>query len=181
MALGHRLNFCQGRTMRSSLAAFNVMQAGHQLVVLEVESSETCDSGMSEEAELHWREDRAAALARCAGVKHIFQRTARDSPDVTFLTLEARLHAACSPRVVAAISAAAGILHVVPASCACASHLFLLTEPAGREESAHTVVKFPQIVSSLGITLRCFVPVYLSSVRGVLGCGWHPQAGVDER
>ena len=70
-------------------------QAGHQLVVLEVESSETCDSGIGEEADLHWREDRAAALARCAGVKHVFQRTARDSPDVTFLTLEARPRAAC--------------------------------------------------------------------------------------
>ena len=58
--------------------------------MLEVESSETCDSGLGEEPELHWREDRAAALARCAGVKHVLQRTARDSPDVRFLTLEAR-------------------------------------------------------------------------------------------
>ena len=65
-------------------------QAGHQLVVLEVESSETCDSGRGEEPELHWREDKTAALARCAGVNPVFQRTARDSPDVIFLTLEAR-------------------------------------------------------------------------------------------
>ena len=87
--------------MRCSFILCDAMQAGHQLVVLEVESSETCDSGMGEEAELHWREDRAAALARCAGVKHVFQRTARDSPDVTFLTLEARPRAACSPIAVA--------------------------------------------------------------------------------
>ncbi|KAK9822253.1 hypothetical protein WJX81_007291 [Elliptochloris bilobata] len=66
-----------------------LQQAGHQLVVLDVESSDTCDSGLGEEPELHWREDRVAALERCAGVKHVFQRTARDSPDVTFLTLEA--------------------------------------------------------------------------------------------
>lgn len=57
-------------------------------MVLEVESSEHCDTGLAEEAELHWKEDKQAALAPCSGLKHLLQRTARDCPDVTFLTLE---------------------------------------------------------------------------------------------
>eukprot|EP00884_Botryococcus_braunii_P011284 jgi/Botrbrau1/20156/Bobra.0173s0057.1 len=64
-------------------------QAGHKLVVLEVESTTQCDSGLSEEAELQWKEDREAAMDRCKNVKHVFQRVARDSPDVIFLQLEA--------------------------------------------------------------------------------------------
>lgn len=64
-------------------------QAGHKLVVLEVESTTQCDSGLSEEAELQWKEDRLAALDRCKNIKHVFQRVARDSPDVIFLQLEA--------------------------------------------------------------------------------------------
>ena len=64
------------------------MQAGEQLVVLEIESTSTCDSGLEAEAELHWEQDKRAALSRCANLKHVFQRTARDCPDVTFLTLE---------------------------------------------------------------------------------------------
>jgi hypothetical protein len=66
-----------------------VLQAGHQLVVLEVESSSQCESGLGPEAELHWEEDKKAALSRCANLKHSFARTARDCPDVLFLTLEA--------------------------------------------------------------------------------------------
>ncbi|CAL5227154.1 g10067 [Coccomyxa viridis] len=64
-------------------------EAEHKLVVLEIESSQTCDSGLSEEAEVHWEEDKKLKLARCSNLKHTFQRTARDCPDVKFLMLEA--------------------------------------------------------------------------------------------
>ncbi|KAK9916781.1 hypothetical protein WJX75_006936 [Coccomyxa subellipsoidea] len=63
-------------------------KAGHELVVLEVESHQMCQSGLGPEAELHWEEDKKASLSRCANLKHVFARTARDCPDVTFLTLE---------------------------------------------------------------------------------------------
>ncbi len=53
-----------------------------------MESTTQCDSGLAEEAELQWREERMAALDRCKNVKHVFQRVARDSPDVIFLQLE---------------------------------------------------------------------------------------------
>ena len=56
--------------------------------MLEVESSNTCDTGVAEEAEVHWEEDKQAKLARCSNLKHTFQRTARDCPDVKFLLLE---------------------------------------------------------------------------------------------
>ncbi len=64
------------------------MQAEHKLVVLEIESSSTCDTGLAEEAEVHWEEDKKAKLARFSHLKHTFQRTARDCPDVKFLMLE---------------------------------------------------------------------------------------------
>lgn len=65
-------------------------------MVLEVESQELCQTGFEEEAELQWKEDREAALRPCAEIKHVFARTARDSPEVTFLALEVRHgHAAC--------------------------------------------------------------------------------------
>ena len=66
------------------------LQAEQKLVVLEVESSNTCDTGVAEEAEVHWEEDKQAKLARCSNLKHTFQRTARDCPDVKFLLLEVR-------------------------------------------------------------------------------------------
>ena len=53
-----------------------------------------------EEVEHHWKEDKEAALNPCKKLKHVLQRTARDSPDVRFVTLEVgppRLElAACS-------------------------------------------------------------------------------------
>lgn len=63
--------------------------AGDSLVVLEVESQQLCQTGFDEEPELQWKEDREAAQRPCAEIKHVFARTARDSPDVTFLALEA--------------------------------------------------------------------------------------------
>ncbi|KAL3140197.1 hypothetical protein ABBQ38_004473 [Trebouxia sp. C0009 RCD-2024] len=63
-------------------------QAGDNLVVLEVESSEVCQTGL-EEIEHHWKEDKEASLGPCKKLKHVLQRTARDSPDVRFVTLEA--------------------------------------------------------------------------------------------
>ena len=76
--------------LAGSLAeAAEAVQAGHRLVVLEVESSTQCDTGLDEEAELHWKDDKVAALQPCSGLKHLLQRTARDCPDVKFLTLEA--------------------------------------------------------------------------------------------
>ena len=66
--------------------------------MLEVESSNTCDTGVAEEAEVHWEEDKQAKLARCSNLKHTFQRTARDCPDVKFLLLEV-----CQPEEVLSI------------------------------------------------------------------------------
>ena len=54
----------------------------------QAESSTVCDTGLAEEAELHWRDDRQAAMARCTEVKHVFARTARDCPEVKFLAVE---------------------------------------------------------------------------------------------
>ena len=53
-----------------------------------------CQSGLGPEAELYWEEDKKASLSRCANLKHVFARTARDCPDVTFLTLEVPADAA---------------------------------------------------------------------------------------
>ena len=58
------------------------------LVVLEAESTTVCQTGFEEEAEIHYKVDQEAALAPCQVIKHVFQRTARDSPDVKFLALE---------------------------------------------------------------------------------------------
>lgn len=63
-------------------------EAGNMLVVVEVESNSICQTGYEEEAEIHYKVDREAALAPCRGIKHVFERTARDSPDVKFLALE---------------------------------------------------------------------------------------------
>ena len=61
------------------------------LVVLEAESTSVCQTGFEEEAEIHYKVDQEAALAPCQVIKHVFQRTARDSPDIKFLALEVRL------------------------------------------------------------------------------------------
>jgi hypothetical protein len=58
------------------------------LVVVEVESDSLCQTGYEEEAEIQYKVDQEAALAPCRVIKHVFERTARDSPDVKFLALE---------------------------------------------------------------------------------------------
>lgn len=62
-------------------------------MVLEVQSASICDSGLCEEAEAVWKEEaqalEAQARQRCLDVKHAFARTARDCPDVEFLSLDA--------------------------------------------------------------------------------------------
>lgn len=58
------------------------------LIVLEAESTAVCQTGFEEEAEIQYKVDQEAALAPCRVIKHVFQRTARDSPDVKFLALE---------------------------------------------------------------------------------------------
>ena len=65
------------------------------LVVLEVESPTVCQTGFDEEPEIQYKTDQEAALAPCRVIKHVFQRTARDSPDVKFLAMEVwpRIHA----------------------------------------------------------------------------------------
>eukprot|EP00878_Enallax_costatus_P005724 GHUV01006002.1.p1 GENE.GHUV01006002.1~~GHUV01006002.1.p1 ORF type:complete len:209 (+),score=31.72 GHUV01006002.1:247-873(+) len=62
---------------------------GDKLVVVEVESDKVCQTGLEEEAELHWKADQAAALKPCQGIKHTFARIARECPDVKFLSLNA--------------------------------------------------------------------------------------------
>ena len=76
------------RTSRASNLSPGALQAGTGLVVLEAESQEVCQTGFEEEAELQWKEDKDAALAPCGEIKHVFARTARDCPEVTFLALE---------------------------------------------------------------------------------------------
>jgi hypothetical protein len=63
-------------------------KAGDRLVVIEIESQNVCQTGWEEEAELQWKDDQKKALEPCLQLKHVFQRTARDCPDVEFLTVE---------------------------------------------------------------------------------------------
>lgn len=60
-------------------------------MVVEAESQTVCQTGFEEEAELQWKQDKDAALAPCGEIKHVFARTARDCPEVTFLSLEVRM------------------------------------------------------------------------------------------
>lgn len=60
-------------------------------MVLEVESQHLCQTGFDEEPEVHYKADQEAVLAPCRSIKHVFARTARDSPDVLFLALDVRL------------------------------------------------------------------------------------------
>lgn len=69
--------------------ADELLRAGNKLVVLEVQSQTVCQTGWDEEPELQWEADRKAALEPCRELKHVFLRTARDCPDVVFLTLDA--------------------------------------------------------------------------------------------
>ena len=64
-------------------------KAGDNLMVVEVHSEEVCQTGFDEEVELQWKLDQDKALEPCRNLKHTFQRTARDCPDVVFLAAEA--------------------------------------------------------------------------------------------
>ncbi|PSC71573.1 pollen-specific SF21-like [Micractinium conductrix] len=64
-------------------------QAGDKLVVVEVYNEEVCQTGLEEEAELQWKQDKRAALEPCRGLKHSFARIARECQDAVFLSLEA--------------------------------------------------------------------------------------------
>lgn len=59
---------------------------GH-LVVVEAQSDLVCMTGLDEEPELHWKADQDAALQPCRSIKHAFQRTARESKDVVFVSV----------------------------------------------------------------------------------------------
>ncbi|KAG2482385.1 hypothetical protein HYH03_018681 [Edaphochlamys debaryana] len=68
-------------------------EAGKDLVVVEFQSERVCETGLFEpEPELQWKLDAekeaAARMARCADVKHVIQRTARECTDVRFLSVE---------------------------------------------------------------------------------------------
>lgn len=63
--------------------------SGNDLVVVEVESDQVCQTGLDEEAELHWKQDQAAALMPCQQIKHTFARIARECTDVRFLSINA--------------------------------------------------------------------------------------------
>jgi hypothetical protein len=60
----------------------------HLCLLLQVESEELCQTGLDEEPELQWRQDQQAAMVPCKGIKGTLQRTARECPDVRFLSLQ---------------------------------------------------------------------------------------------
>ncbi|MEW5306069.1 MAG: hypothetical protein WDW36_008566 [Sanguina aurantia] len=67
--------------------------AESKLVVLEIQCEAVCETGFDEpEPEALWKLDaikmREMELGRCKQVKHVFQRIARECPDVTFLHME---------------------------------------------------------------------------------------------
>jgi len=65
-------------------------KAGNKLVVFEVQGENVCELGLDEEPEVHWNRDKKKMdqerLAKCSDVKHAIQRTARECPDVVFLS-----------------------------------------------------------------------------------------------
>lgn len=62
---------------------------------MEVTSDEICDTGLEEEAELHWRQDQREQQRKlveiCGQIKHAFQRTARECKDVKFVAIDVAL------------------------------------------------------------------------------------------
>lgn len=79
-------------------------QADNSLVVLEIGSQQVCESGYDEEPELHWKEDKKEKdeqlWGMCRNIKHVFQRTARECPDVKFLALDVSGTLLLTPAVV---------------------------------------------------------------------------------
>jgi hypothetical protein len=66
-----------------------LQEAGDRLVVLEVEAEGVCQTGLEEEADTNWELDRKLQLQPCLQIKSTLQRTARECPDVVFLSLSA--------------------------------------------------------------------------------------------
>ncbi|GLI67595.1 hypothetical protein VaNZ11_011788 [Volvox africanus] len=67
--------------------------AGENLLVVEVQSEQVCETGLEEpEPELQWKLDvekaHAQQMAKCTAVKHVIQRTARECPDVCFVSIQ---------------------------------------------------------------------------------------------
>lgn len=73
----------------------------HGPLVPQVESEQVCQTGLDEEAELHWKQDQAAAMLPCQSIKHTFARIARECTDVRFLSINVSM-----PRVVQQSSSA---------------------------------------------------------------------------
>eukprot|EP00238_Polyblepharides_amylifera_P010648 CAMPEP_0196579462 /NCGR_PEP_ID=MMETSP1081-20130531/22013_1 /TAXON_ID=36882 /ORGANISM="Pyramimonas amylifera, Strain CCMP720" /LENGTH=286 /DNA_ID=CAMNT_0041899065 /DNA_START=339 /DNA_END=1199 /DNA_ORIENTATION=- len=62
--------------------------AGNDLLVLEVESNEVCESGIEEVPDKYWKDGKPDIdLQPCVNLKHTLQRCAWDCPDVKFLNL----------------------------------------------------------------------------------------------
>lgn len=71
----------------------------------QIESEFRCQTGLEEEAELHWKQDQRAALEPCQNIKHTFARIARECTDVRFLSINVSCTqcsptAACAPLAV---------------------------------------------------------------------------------
>lgn len=59
---------------------------------MEVSSDVVCETGLEEEAELHWKHEQKQKKAEmdevCSEIKHVFQRTARECKDVKFFAID---------------------------------------------------------------------------------------------
>ena len=62
-------------------------QAGDKLVVVDIHSDSVCDTGLAEEADYQFKRYQKKIMAPCQSVKHVLMRTARNCPDVTFVSV----------------------------------------------------------------------------------------------
>ena len=78
-------------------------QSKESLVVVEVSSEEVCQTGLEEEAEVHWQQDQKQVQKEleemCSQIKHVFQRTARECTDVKFVLIDVSQSAVVRPRM----------------------------------------------------------------------------------